>query len=44
MPESPYERVFGKIEWDEFDNGDSEIDLFVQVLDLPDGALVDVST
>ncbi len=42
VPESPYERVFGKIEWDEFESGDSEIDLFVQVLDLPDGAVVDV--
>lgn len=41
-PESPHGRVFGKIEWDAFESGDSEIDLFVQVLDLPDGDVVDV--
>src|SRR6056297_1259531 len=39
-PMSPYPKVFGKIEWDAFASGDSEIELFAQIVDIPDGSEV----
>ena len=39
---SPYPNVGGKIEWDGFASGDSEIELFAIVPDLPDGSGVAV--
>jgi hypothetical protein len=35
---SPYPSVGGKIEWDGFASGDSEIELFAIIPDLPDGS------
>jgi hypothetical protein len=40
--ESPYPNVGGRIEWDGFAGGDSEIELFAIVPDLPDGSEVAV--
>jgi hypothetical protein len=42
-PTSPFPQVRGKIEWDAFASGDSEIELSVHVADLPDGADVVVA-
>ncbi len=39
---SPYPKVGGKIEWDAFASGDSEIELFAVVPGLPDGSEVAV--
>ena len=41
-PASPYPNVGGKIEWDAFAGGDSEIELFAIVPGLPDGSEVAV--
>lgn len=35
---SPFPNVGGKIEWDAFASGDSEIELFATIPDLPDGS------
>lgn len=40
---SPYPRVGGKIEWDSFSSGDSEIELFASIPGLPDGREVVVT-
>lgn len=42
-PTSIGSNVHGKIEWDAFESGDSEIELFVSVPDLPDGGRVIVT-
>jgi hypothetical protein len=39
---SPFPNVGGKIEWDAFASGDSEIELFAHVPGLPDGSEVAV--
>ena len=35
---SPFPNIGGKIEWDGFDNGDSEIELFATIPGIPDGS------
>jgi hypothetical protein len=42
VPASPYPNVGGKIEWDAFASGDSEIELFAVIPGLPDGSQVAV--
>lgn len=37
---SPFPKVGGKIEWDGYANGDSEIELFATIPGLPDGSEV----
>ncbi len=37
---SPFQKVGGKIEWDAFASGDSEIELFAVIPGLPDGSEV----
>lgn len=41
-PNSPCPGVGGKIEWDGFDNGDSEIELFARIPEIADGVEVEV--
>jgi hypothetical protein len=40
VPASSYPNVGGKIEWDAFASGDSEIELFAAIPGLPDGSEV----
>ena len=39
-PTSPFPKLGGKIEWDAFASGDSEIELFATMPGLPDGSEV----